>query len=79
LLVSIAQGGGPNISNLALDYGTGGPVWPDNQRRWNLPIKIDADRAAYVALKTPGGQITGLDQSWRLRVYMDGLKRRAVA
>lgn len=80
LLVSIAQGGGaPNISNLALDYGTGGPVTPNNQRRWNLPIKIDADRDTYVGLRTPGGQIVGLDQSWRLRVYMDGLKRRAVA
>lgn len=80
LLVNIAQGGGnPNITNLALDYGTGGPVTPDNQRRWHLPIKIDADRDVYVSLKTPAGSIIGLDQSWRMRVYMDGLKRRAVA
>jgi len=66
-------------TDIALDYGTGGPICPQNQRRWHLPVKIDADRDMFVSLRTPEGAIRGLTQDWRLRVYMDGLKRRPVA
>lgn len=74
--LTIANGA---VTNLALDYGTGGPICPQNQRRWHLPIKIDADRDIYASLRTPEGTIRGLTQDWRLRVYLDGLKRRPVA
>jgi len=69
-------GVGPNI---ALDYGTGGPVSPHNTRRWHLPVKIDANRDMYVSLRSPEGEIVGMSQDWRIRVYMDGLKRRPIA
>jgi hypothetical protein len=70
---------GPGATNVALDYGTGGPITPHNQRRWHLPVKIDADRDIYASLRTPEGAIRGLTQDWRLRVTLDGLKRRPVA
>ena len=66
-------------ANIALDFGTGGPVSPHNTRRWHLPVKIDANRDMFAALRSPGGEIIGMDQDWRIRVYLDGLKRRPVA
>lgn len=73
------SGGVAGATNIALDYGTGGPITPHNQRRWHLPVKIDADRDIYASLRTPEGVIRGLTQDWRLRVTLDGLKRRPVA
>lgn len=67
----------PTTTNFS--YGTGGPVSPRNQRLWQLPIYIHSDRVMYVKLYTPIGQIVGLNQDWRMRVYMDGLKKRPVA
>lgn len=67
------------VTTTNLNYGTGGPVSPHNQRRWNLPIYIHSDRVMYARLHSPVGQIVGLNQSWRMRIWIDGLKRRPVA
>jgi hypothetical protein len=66
------------ITALALDYGTGGTPCPSNQRRYALPVKIDADRDVYAKWETPSpdGTIRGLNQNYRVRVTLDGLKRR---
>lgn len=67
-------------TSLNLDYGTAGCVSPENQRRWILPVYIHSDRVAYVRLRTPGAAaLANVDQDWRLKVYLDGLKRRPVA
>ncbi len=76
---ALTQVGPAPVNNIALDFGTGGPVSPHNTRRWHLPVKIDANRDMFVALRSPEGEIIGMDQDWRIRVYMDGLKRRPVA
>lgn len=64
------------ITTLALDYGTAGPPTPSNQRRYVLPIKIDADRDIYAMWETPLGFVGGMDQDYRIRISLDGLKRR---
>lgn len=66
------------VTALALDYGSGGQPYPGNQRAFALPVKIDADRDVYAKLETPtdSGLIDGLDQTYRLRITLDGLKRR---
>lgn len=64
---------------LNLDYGTGGYVSPRNQRRWRLPVYIDSDRAMHAKVRSPGGALTQVNQNWSMRVWMDGMKRRAVA
>jgi len=71
---------------LNLDYGTGGSVSPENQRRWQLPVYIHSDRVMYARLRTPNGagvagtgSMRDIDQDYQLKVYMDGLKRRPVA
>lgn len=64
---------------LNLNYGTGGAVSPENQRRWNLPVEIAPDRVMEVRLRSPNGALLGVDQDWRMKLYMDGLKRRPVA
>ena len=63
---------------LNLNYATAGAVQPENQRRWNLPVEIPSDTAMYGQVSTPAGK-TDVTQDFRLRVYMDGLKRRPVA
>lgn len=65
---------GVNIS-----YGTGGSIAPKKQRLWNLPVYIGSDRNMYVQAWSPIGAISGLSQNFRLRVWLDGLKRRPVA
>lgn len=62
-----------------MDYGTSGSISPRNQRLYNLPVLIDSDRAMYGKIESPGGTISGLSQNWRMRWYLDGLKRRPVA
>ena len=74
--LAIANGG---ATALNLNYGTGGRVSPENQRRWQLPVTIHSDRVFYVKIHTPAGALAGEDQDWRLRIIADGLKRRPVA
>jgi hypothetical protein len=64
---------------LNLDYGTGGYISPRNQRRWRLPVYIDSDRAMHARVRSPGGALLRVNQNWSMKVYMDGMKRRAVA
>jgi len=65
-------------SALNLNYATAGAVSTDNQRRWNLPVEIPSDTAMHALITTPAGA-TDVTQDFRLRIYMDGLKRRPVA
>jgi len=84
-----AQGFGPGTPTavavgpataLNLNYGTAGLVNPvDNQRRWQMPVMVESDRVMYARLSTPGGALTAVDQDWRIRVILDGVKRRPVA
>jgi hypothetical protein len=70
--------GGP--TSLNLNYGTAGEINPiRNQRRWAMPVMVHSDRVMYVKFTTPGGSLTEVDQAWRIRVYLDGIKRRPVA
>jgi hypothetical protein len=62
-----------------LSYGTGGQITATNQRRYNLPVYIAADRVFYVEVRSFPGVIDGLTQNTQLRMYIDGLKRRPVA
>jgi hypothetical protein len=74
--LTIANGG---ATALNLNYGTGGQLGPkDNQRLLNMPILISSDRTIKVRLRTPAGALL-VDQDWRFRVYLDGMKRRPVA
>lgn len=69
--------GGPGT--IALNYGTSGKPTPQGARRWNLPVHITSARVMKVTLKSPGGPVVGLNQSARLRWWLDGIKRRPVA
>ena len=73
--LTIANGG---ATSLNLNYGTGGPIGPSNQRRFVMPVMISPDRTMALTLKTPAGALL-VDQDWRLKWYLDGLKRRPVA
>lgn len=64
---------------LNLDYGTGGYPSPKNQRRWRLPVYIDSDRAMHARVRSPAGAMLNVRQNWSMKVYLDGMKRRAVA
>lgn len=67
------------VAGVRFNYGTQGRPAVGNQRRGQLPILIGSDRVMYARVSSPVGAITGLDQDIRLRVYLDGLKRRPVA
>jgi len=74
--LTIANGG---ATSLNLNYGTGGQLGPKtNQRRLNMPIVISSDRTIKVRLRAPAGNLL-CDQDWRMRIYLDGLKKRPVA
>lgn len=83
----IGQGVGPRANttgaaaaaNVNVGHGTGGVVKPQNQRRWNLPVYIESDRVMSLHAWSPIGAITGLSQNYRIRWYLDGLKRRPIA
>lgn len=62
-----------------MDYGTGGPVSPRNQRSFTLPVYVHSDRVMKGKFYSPDGIITGLNQSWRMRWILDGLKKRPIA
>ena len=74
--LTIANGG---ATALNLNYGTGGELSPKtNQRLLNMPIFISSDRTIKVRLRTPGGALA-VDKDWRMRIYLDGMKKRPVA
>ncbi len=72
--VTISDGA---ASALNLNYGTAGNVTSSNQRRWQLPIEINNNTTTKARIWSPGGSLN-VTQNWRLRFYMDGLKRRPV-
>lgn len=72
--VTIANGAAAAIN---LNYGTAGMLSADNQRRWMLPVEINSDTPMYSKLSSPLG-VLDVDQDWRMRQYLDGLKRRPV-
>jgi len=74
----VPDDGGAAVTNLAFSYGTAGYVSPRNQRRFQLPVYVHSDRVFTAKFWTPRGQVIGLDQSWRIRFMVDGLKRRPV-
>lgn len=83
----IGQGVGPAVNTtgpapaalINPGHGTGGRVYPQNQRRWNLPVYIESDRVMSLRAFSPVGVIAGLTQSYRIRWYLDGIKRRPIA
>jgi len=88
-LAWFAQGAGPVIAassgtvgggvNTSLSVGTAGCPSPRNQRRFPMPIFVQSDRKISVDVETPRGPIPRLGQDVRLRLYLDGIKRRPVA
>lgn len=72
--VAISNGGAAAIN---LNYGTAGMLSSDNQRRWILPVEINSDTPMHSKLSSPMGTLN-VDQDWRMRQYLDGLKRRPV-
>lgn len=65
------------VANMAFQYGTGGYMTPENERRLALPIYIQSKQPFNLRVYSPAA-ITDLDQAVRLRWYLDGLKRRPV-
>lgn len=70
----------------SFNHGSGGPVTPNNQRVFDMPIHIESDRVSFVRVqgfRSPGvGATPALDavtQSFRMRIYLDGLHRRPIA
>lgn len=71
---------GPGITTVNLDYGTAGNINPVlNQRRWAMPVMVASDRVMYVKVTTPGGALANVTQDFRLKITLDGVKRRPVA
>jgi hypothetical protein len=66
-------------STINMDYGTGGGISPRNQRAYVLPVYIANDTVMKGKFWSPDGQIAGVSQSYRMRWYLDGLKKRPVA
>lgn len=62
-----------------VSIGTAGRITPANERRFQLPIYIENDRSMYMLLSSPAGAIGGLTQDLRIRMWLDGLKRRPIA
>lgn len=73
--VAIANAFGAVAINL--NYGTAGELSASNQRSWQLPVEINSDTPMYSKLSCPSGSFL-CDQDWRMRQYMDGIKRRPV-
>ena len=65
--------------SIHMDYGTAGCVSPNNQRRYVLPVYIHSDRVMRGKFWSPDGPIVGVNQSYRMRWYLDGMKKRPVA
>ncbi len=62
----------------AVSIGTGGYPTPQNQRRLEYPVRIAPQQVMYANITAPRGPIVGLTQSLRVRVILDGIKRRPV-
>ncbi len=62
-----------------ISYGTAGCIRPQNQRKLELPIYIESQQVMFLRVFSAFGNIAGLSQAMRLRIWMDGLKRRPVA
>jgi len=82
-LSQLSQSIGPVVHGTAdgagvLDVGTAGRVSSTNQWRLELPIYIEADRVFYAQVSAPEA-LADLNQNIRLRLYLDGMKRRPVA
>lgn len=60
------------------DLGTAGRLSANNQWRLEIPIYIESDRVFNVRFSTPEA-LADLNQDLRLRVFLDGMKRRPVA
>jgi len=65
------------LTNIA--YGTAGNIKPQNQRKLELPIYIESQQVMFLRVFSAFGNVVGLTQALRLRIWMDGLKRRPVA
>lgn len=66
-------------ATINMDYGTGGAISPRNQRAFVLPVFIASDRVMKGKFWSPDGTIEGVNQSYRMRWYLDGLKKRPIA
>lgn len=66
-------------ANVRVAYGTAGRIASQNQRRWQLPIRIGSDRVMTLKVFAPAGSIADCTQDYRLRWYLNGIKRRPVA
>jgi hypothetical protein len=73
--VAIANAFGATAINL--NYGTAGELSASNQRSWVLPVEINSDTPMRSKLSCPAGAFF-CDQDWRMRQYLDGIKRRPV-
>lgn len=60
------------------DLATGGRLTANNQWRLEIPIYIEADRVFNVRCSTPE-RLADMNQDMRLRLWLDGMKRRPVA
>lgn len=60
-----------------LSYGTAGQPTGLNQRLQKLPIYVESSRTMFLKLKSPTALT--LEADYRVRWYLDGLKRRPVA
>ena len=63
-------------ANVNISAGTGGDVAWASQRRYAFPVAIGQDRIMQLLIFSAFGTVAGLDQSVRMRWYLDGLKRR---
>ncbi len=68
--------GGPGT--IAFNYGTPGCPVPRAERGWNLPVHITSSRIMKLRLRSQA-PVDGVDQSFRIRWWLDGIKRRPVA
>jgi hypothetical protein len=66
-------------TQLEMNYGTGGMPTPRNQYVWVMPVYVPSDRVVKLNVLTPNGPMEGLDQDYKIRLWVDGIKRRAVA
>lgn len=64
-------------ANTTLSYGTAGQPTGLNQRLQKLPIYVESSRTMFLKLSSPTA--LDLETDFRIRWYLDGLRRRPVA
>jgi hypothetical protein len=69
---------GPTLTLGGTDLATGGRLSASNQWRLEIPIYIESDRVFNVRCSTPE-RLSDMNQDTRLRLVLDGMKRRPVA